>query len=205
VKVREAAAEKLLAFPPDRIEPKLRELLRDPPTPEFKTRAEHVLAEIPKRWLHVSKEGGPVEAGFQAVLTAKASYAPAEPVTLSVEIRAVGQGARQFTEVRGVDFQMGNGGAVFASRHSDARVIVRRAAEGALPGSGKAIVYDVGRGNTIDFFNGGRWKSDVCLSDAVELAPGEYEVEFVYYAFSKSLLAASVDDLRSNRVQVKIR
>jgi hypothetical protein len=204
VKVRDAAAEKLLALPPDRIEGKLRELLRDPPTPEFKSRAEFVLAEIPKRWLHVSKEGGRIEAGFQAVLTAKPAYAAGERVTLSVEIRAVGQGARQFTEVRGVDFQMGDDGPVLVSKHSDARVIIRRIGGGALPKEGKAVVYDLGKGNTIDFFNGGRVKTEVCVSDGVELGAGEYEVEFVYYAASKGLLAGAVEDLRSNRVRVKV-
>ena len=204
VTLRDAAAGKLLEFPPDRVEPKLRELLKDPPTPEFKSRAEHVLAEIPKRWAHVSKDGGPIEAGFQAVLSAKASFMGGERVVLSVEIRAVGQGARQFTEVRGVDFEIAGVGPPPVSKHSDARVVVKRIGEGVLAKEGKPLVYDLGRGNVIDFFNGGRVKTEVCVSDGVELPPGEYELEFVYYAASKGLLAGAADDLRSNRVKVKV-
>ena len=204
VTVRDAAAEKLLELPPDRVEPRLRELLKDPPTPEFKGRAEHVLAEIPRRWAHVSKDGGLVEAGFQALLSASGSFTQGQRLALSVEVRAVGRGARQFTEMRGVDFEMAGAGVMLTSKHSDARVIVHRVGPGALPRQGKPLVYDVGRGNVIDFFNGGRVKTEICVSDGVELPPGEYELEFVYYAASKALLAGAGDDLRSNRVRVKV-
>src|SRR5687768_10210239 len=65
---RERATERLIAIGP-RVIPVLKRLLERPPSPEFATRAAHVIDEIPRQWRHLSPLGGDVEGGFQATLS----------------------------------------------------------------------------------------------------------------------------------------
>jgi hypothetical protein len=42
------------------------------------------------------------------------------------------------------------------------------------------------------------------IEKELELAPGEYELKFVYYALTKALLPDALEDLESNTLHIKI-
>jgi hypothetical protein len=205
--VREKATQRLVEIGPRCLRP-LREALTLSPGPEFRSRAEEILREIPRKWRYVKADGGDVEAGFQATLRAAQDTFPAgSPIKLLAEICNCAPRTAQLSDVRGIDFELPDEKLAFTSPHCDARLIVRRLPDSPakLPKEGHAVIYSREAGQPIDFLHGGRIQTSINIDDGVELAPGRYEVQFVYYARSKSLLKGASADLKSNTVRIAVK
>ena len=204
---REAATKELVRLGPS-VLPALEERLADLPGPELTARAKMVKDGVARAWRYWVPDGGRIAGGFQATLAPADevfTFAAGAPVLFNVEVRNVSPEPRQFTDVRGVDFDLGDGpNAVFSSPFCDARVVIRRTDGGPMPPAGRALVYDTGEPRPIRFKTGGNVLTPVRLDGGVTLPPGEYEVRFVYYARTKGLLKDALDDLQSNPVKFKV-
>ncbi len=200
---REAAEAKLIEIGPD-VKAPLKQALEYATTAEFKLRERSVIEGINKVWKYWSENGGPISGGFQATLKlAHDSYSAGSPIQLNVILCNVAPKPMQLYDLRGVDFELGDGRAVFTSDHGDARIIIHRVGEGSLPEKARAIEY-TDAGGKIDFKTGGNVPIEIPLHVGVDLEPGEYKIQFIYYASSKGLLPDAFEDLKSNEVTLKI-
>jgi len=200
--VRDKATADLLAIGPD-VVPFVRKAIADNPSPELKTRGEQLLAEVPRQWEFFSPEGGDICAGFQAILR-PANSPVKEGMLLTVELRNVGPRERPMVDVRGIDIELPDAKAEFTSDYGDARLVIRKVGGDAPRVRGSAIIYEKSPRRQIFFKTGGSISTRIRVADVMDLPPGEYEVQFIYYAATRELLRDAMDDLRSNTLRVKV-
>jgi hypothetical protein len=174
-------------------------------TAELRQRATHIAAEISRKWQGIRLDAGKVVAGFQAFLLPPPKvYAAGDKIHLHVVLSNVGPTSRQIVDFRGFDLELPDHKLEFTSRRSDGRLIVRKAGRTATPREGKAIEYPAIPDQRINFAGGGSIATLIPLHAAVALPAGEYEVQFVWYSATKSLVADAMEDLKSNPVRVKV-
>ncbi len=199
---RQKADDELVAIGPE-VLPILKEVLAAEPSPELRVRAERIAADIPRLWQNLSKDGGQVVAGFQAILRpAKASFAAGEPVVLEVELLNAGPRTRQIVDIRGVDIEFPQAKQVFVAPVADGRLVIRAVSDVKLPEKGSPAVYDRGKPQAVTVKSGGRIGAKMQLDFA--LPPGKYEAVFIYYAKSKGLLGEAMEDLASKGVGFEV-
>jgi hypothetical protein len=202
--VREKATLKLINIGPRVLRP-LREAMILESTPEFTARGRAILAEISNQWRYVDQQGGNVVGGFQATLESRTNtFAAGKPISLSVVFRCVGVNGHKLAETRTIDIELVDAAAVFGAPQSEGRLVVKKVGDARLPQRAAPIVCSSGEPHTIDFNVGGSVNTAVWIDRELELGPGEYELHFVYYAQSKTLLEEALEDLESNTLRIKI-
>jgi hypothetical protein len=202
-KIRERAMERLINFGPRVIKP-LKEAMALDVTPEFASRAKSVLDEIARQWRYVNDNGGNVVGGFQATLHGKpADFEAGKPISLSLFFRCVASGGGRMWEPRSIDVQLGDGPA-FTAPEAEGKLIVRKMGEAKLPQQARALICSSGEPHAIDFNVGGSVHTSLWIDREIELGPGEYEIQFIYYAFTRGLLKDSLEDLESNVLRIRI-
>lgn len=205
--VRDAAVKGLVRIGPPVLGP-LEERLLDAPTPEVVARGKVIKAAIAQKWRYWSPDGGLVCAGFQATLAPpeeQSVFVEGEPLLLELEIRNVSPDPRKMVDIRGMDLDLGDEKEqVFTSPFSDGRLVIRRRSEGNPPPRGQAVVFETGEPRKLLCKTGGYVLTPLRIDAAVSLAAGEYEIRFIYYARSKSLLEDAPDELRSNLLRVRV-
>jgi hypothetical protein len=198
---RDRATERLIAIGP-RVIPVLKRLLERPPSPEFATRAAHVIDEIPRQWRHLSPLGGDVEGGFQATLSKTPGGKPGE---LTLEIKNVGGAKRKLTDVRALDVVLDEREPA-KSRYADGCVVIKRLTrEEVVQREPKALEWERAPRRVLECVAGSGVEYGINLADAMKLPEGEYEVRVVYYATTANLIEDAEADLMSNAVKVEVR
>jgi hypothetical protein len=93
---------------------------------------------------------------------------------------------------------------VYSTRESEGKLVIRKVGESKLPPKAAPIICNSGEPHTIDFLVGGSVNTALWIDRELQLAPGEYEVKFIYYAQSKGLLDEALEDLESNTLRITI-
>ncbi|HEV8377399.1 MAG TPA: hypothetical protein VGP99_01010 [Tepidisphaeraceae bacterium] len=201
--VRERATAKLINLGPRVLKP-LREALAVETSPEFAERAKTIIEEISRQWKYVNEIGGNVVGGFQATLESRTNtFAMGRPISLSLVFRCVGVNGHRLAETRTIDIEL-DGGTVFSAPQSEGKLVVKKVGDAKLPLKASPIVCNSGEPHSIDFNVGGSVNTALWIEKELELAPGEYEVTYVYYALTKALLEEALEDLQSNTLRLKI-
>jgi hypothetical protein len=202
--VREKATAKLINLGPRVLKP-LREALAGEPSPEFAGRARDIIDEISRQWKYVNEIGGNVVGGFQATLETRTNtFAAGRPISLNLVFRCVGVNGHRLAETRTIDIELGDAAAVYSTRESEGKLMIRKVGESKLPPKAAPIICNSGEPHTIDFLVGGSVNTALWIDRELQLAPGEYEVKFIYYAQSKGLLDEALEDLESNTLRITI-
>jgi hypothetical protein len=202
--VRERATAKLINLGPRVLKP-LREALAIETTAEFASRAKRIIEEISRQWKYVNEIGGNVVGGFQATLECRTnSFAAGKPISLTLVFRCVGENGHRLAETRTIDIEL-DGGAVTSAPQAEGKLVVKKVGDAKLPARASPIVCNSGEPHSIDFMVGGSVNTTVWIDHELELAAGEYEVKFVYYALSKALLGEALEDLESNTLRITIK
>jgi len=203
--LREEATRQLIEIGPDIYAP-LKRALDHAGTAELRQRYLIITAAIKEKWRDISPDGGPLVAGFQAVLRGPEKPAIAGAgLAVHVKLCNVGVRARTVPDFRGYDLELVDEKVLVRSPRADARVQIRKLSAAAYPKERKAAVYDEDGADTlVTFQSGGTISTRVPLSDMLTLAPGQYEVTFVWYTAAKGLLDDALDDLSSNAVRITV-
>jgi hypothetical protein len=201
--LRERATAKLINLGPRVLKP-LREAMTVESTAEFASRAKGIIEEISRQWKFVNEIGGNVVGGFQATLESRANtFAVGKPISLTLVFRCVGVNGYRLAETRTIDIEL-EGGAVHSAPQAEGKLVVKKVGDAKLPAKASPIVCNSGEPHAIDFMVGGSVNTALWIDRELELAAGEYEVKFVYYAMSKALLGEALEDLESNTLRIKI-
>ncbi len=201
--LREKATAKLINLGP-RVFRQLKEAMAADATPEFMARAKSVLDEIASQWRYVDQSGGNVVGGFQAMLHGKpADFAAGRPISLSLFFRCVASSGGRMWEPRSIDVQLGDG-AVATAPNSEGKLIIRAIGGARLPQQARPLICNSGEPHAIDFNVGGSVHTSLWIDKEIELGAGEYEVQFIYHAFSRGLLKDALEDLESNVLRIRV-
>ena len=202
--LREKATTKLLNLGPRVLKP-LREALAGETTAEFSSRAKVIIEKISRQWKYVSEVGGNVVDGFQATLQSRTNtFAAGKPISLNLILRCVGANGRRLAETRTIDIEL-EGIPIFASPQAEGKLVVKKIGDARFPDKASPIVCNSGEPHSIEFIVGGSVNTALWIDRELQLAPGEYEVKFVYYALSKALLPEALEDLESNTLRITIK
>ncbi len=201
--LREKATAKLINLGPRVLKP-LRDALAGETTPEFSGRARQIIEEISRQWKYVNEIGGNVVGGFQATLESRTNtFAAARPISLNLVFRCVGANGHRLAETRTIDIELADV-AVFSTPQSEGKLVIKRVGDAKLPSKAAPIICNSGEPHSIDFLVGGSVNTALWIDRELQLAPGEYEVKFIYYAQSKGLLEEALEDLESNTLRIKV-
>ena len=201
---RERATARLINLGPRVLKP-LREALAMESTPEFAGRAKAVMEEISRQWRYVNEVGGNVVGGFQATLQSRTNtFAVGRPISLTLVFRCVGVNGHRLGEARTIDIELVDAAALYSTPQSEGKLIVKKIGDAKLPQKAAPIICNSGEPHSIDFLVGGSVNTALWIDRELQLAPGEYEVKFVYYAESKGLLDEALEDLESNTLRITI-
>jgi hypothetical protein len=201
--VRERATAKLINIGPRVLKP-LREALAGQPSPEFAGRARDIIEEISRQWKYVNEIGGNVVGGFQATLESRTNtFAAGRPISLSLVFTCVGMNGHRLAETRTIDIELADA-AVFGTPQAEGKLVIKKVGDAKLPQKAAPIICSSGEPHSIDFNVGGSVNTALWIDHELQLAPGEYEVKFIYYAQSKGLLEEALEDLESNSLRIKI-
>jgi len=201
--LREKATAKLINLGPRVLKP-LRDALAGETTPEFSGRARQIIEEISRQWKYVNEIGGNVVGGFQATLESRTStFAAGRPISLNLVFRCVGANGHRLAETRTIDIELADV-AVFSTPQSEGKLVIKRVGDAKLPQKAAPIICNSGEPHSIDFLVGGSVNTALWIDHELQLAPGEYEVKFIYYAQSKGLLEEAIEDLESNTLRIKV-
>ena len=201
--VRENATAKLINLGPRVLKP-LHDALAGETTPEFSGRARQIIEEISRQWKYVNEIGGNVVGGFQATLESRTNtFAAARPISLNLVFRCVGANGHRLAETRTIDIELADSGT-FSTPQSEGKLVIKKMGEAKLPPKAAPIICNSGEPHSIDFLVGGSVNTALWIDHELQLAPGEYEVKFIYYAQSKGLLEEALEDLESNTLRIKV-
>jgi len=201
--VREKATAKLLNLGPRVLKP-LRDALAGDTTAEFAGRAKVIIEEISRQWKYVNAIGGNVVGGFQATLESRTTtFAMGKPISVNLIFRCVGVNGHRLAETRTIDVELD--GALFSVPQAEGKLVVNKVGGAKLPAKAAPIVCNSGEPHSIDFMVGGSVNTALWIDRELELAAGEYEVKFVYYALTKALLPEALEDLESNTLRITIK
>jgi len=201
--LREKATAKLINLGPHVLRP-LREALAGEPSPEFAGRAKEIIEEISRQWKYVNEIGGNVVGGFQATLETRTNtFAAGKPISLNLIFRCVGVNGHRLAETRTIDIEL-EGGALYSTPQSEGKLIIKKIADAKWPQKAAPIICNSGEPHSIDFLVGGSVNTALWIDHELQLAPGEYEVKFIYYAQSKGLLDEALEDLESNTLRITV-
>jgi hypothetical protein len=202
-RIREKATAKLINLGPRVLRP-LKAAMNPDASPEFMLRAKSILAEIASQWRYVDESGGNVVGGFQATLSSKSEFQAGKPISLALVFRCVASGGGQIWETRTIDIEFPDSAALFATRESEGRLVIKKISAPDLPARASPIICNSGQPHAIDFTIGGSVNTSIWIDREFQLAPGEYEIRFIYYAHSRALLKDALEDLESNTIKIKV-
>jgi hypothetical protein len=200
---REKATTKLINLGPRVLRP-LKAAIHPDSTPEFTTRAQFILTEIASQWRYVDQNGGNIVSGFQAILGGKPEAQAGKPLSLVLVFRCVGSTGGALMETRTVDIELSNTNALFSHPDSEGKLIIRKIGDDKLPAGPSPLVCNSGPPHAIDFYIGGSVNTSLWIDKELQLPPGEYDIQFIYYARSKKLLKEALEDLESNALRIRV-
>jgi hypothetical protein len=115
----------------------------------------------------------------------------------------VGTNGHRLAETRTIDIEL-EGLPVFSAAQSEGKLIIKKIGDAKLPKQATPLICNSGEPHSIDFNVGGSVNTALWIDRELQLAPGEYEVKFIYYAQTKALLDEALEDLESNHFRIKI-